>query len=252
MKLFTQLVLSSLLCNVAFCGVYQVAGPVTVTITLTERVWNGTLYPRDETGKEDKSQGTTDRIEYLVEAKDGSSKSYNLFGRKPITYKIGNREIIEIVNDSRETTGLTLLAVPFVDTDTAILLYSIYLYDTRSKEFLNEVLSINMGSAFSGSGSEVRSINADGETVSVAVSGSGSFETPINVSFGEFIKLNGLFTGGVSLKTYLSDPKDKTSVEAVGIPGASKISSLVGGVEGESFTGTISFGASKAVTVTSE
>jgi hypothetical protein len=252
MRFFTPLVFCALLCDAAFCDVSQVAGPVTVTVALTEKVSIGTLYPRDEMGKEDKSQGTTDRIEYSIEAKDGSSKSYDLFGRKALTYKIGNREIIQEVTGTEVTTGLTLLAVPLLDIDTANLSYSIYLYDTRSKEFLSEVLSINVGSAISGSGSEVRSINANGETVSVAVSGSGTFETPVTVRFEGMSELNGLFSGGASLKTYLTDPKDKTSVEAVGIPGASKISSLVGGGEGDYFTGTISFGASKAVTVTSE
>jgi hypothetical protein len=252
MKSVTPLVLSALLCHAALCDVSQVAGPVTVTVALTEKVSIGALYPRDEMGREDKSQETTDRIEYSVEAKDGSSKKYDLFGRKALTYKIGNREIIQAVADTEVTTGLTLLAVPFVDIDTAALYYSIYLYDTRSKEFLKEVLFINMGSAIAGSGSEVKSINANGDTVSVVVSGSGTFETPISVSFEESPTLTGLFTGSVSLKTYLSDPKDKTSVEAIGIPAASKISNLVGGGEGEYFTGTISFGASKAVTVTSE
>jgi hypothetical protein len=252
MKLLTQLVLSALLSNAVFCDVYQVAAPVTVTVALTEKVSGGALYPRNEAGKEDKSQGPIDRIEYSVEAKDGSSKSYEQFGRKAVSYKIGNREVIQAMSNSEEITGLTLLAVPFVDVDTASLSYSIYLYDTRSKEFLNEALSVNVGSAITGSGSAVRSINAQGETVSVSVSGSATFETPISVSFGQYIELTGLFIGGASLKTYLSDPKNKISVEAVGIPGASKISSITGGGNGEHFTGTISFGASKALTVTAE
>jgi hypothetical protein len=208
----------------------------------------GALYPRDEAGKEDKRQELVERTEYSVEAKDGSTKKYEQFGRKAVSYKMGNREVIQELGGLEDATNLTLLAQPVVDLNTEGFSYQIFVYNTKSKQFVQDLLTINIGPAIAGTGSEVESINAQGEKVSVTKSGSATFDSVVNVVNG----LIGVFTGSVAIKTYLSNPQDKTSVEAVGIPGASKISSIMGGDEGGYMTGTISFGASKAVTVTSE
>jgi hypothetical protein len=247
MKSLTLLVLSALLCNAAFCDVYE-AAPVTVTFALTQKWSMGALYPRDDAGREDKTQDLVENVEYSVEAKDGSTKNYSLFGRKAVTYKIGNREIIQSVGDFENPTNLTLLAQPVVDLETVSGSYTIFIYDTKNKEFVQELFSINLGPAIAGTGSGVETTNAQGETVSVVRSGSGTFESVVSIDeLG-----TGLFTGSGALRTYLSDPSDKTSVEAVGVPGASRISSIIGGGEGGYVTGTISFGASKLVRVTVE
>ena len=249
MKLFSRLLLFVFLSNAAFCGTYQVASPVPVTVALTEKFSMGALYQRDETGKEDKTQPLTDRVEYSVEAKDGTSKSHDQFGRKALTFKVGNREVIQFMTGSEETKGLTIMALPYIDIDRASLTYFVYVYDTISKKVSKELFSIDVGTAMTGAGSEVKNINAQGETVSVTASGSAAFESVVTISY-DGLGLTGLFTGGAALKTYLPDPKDKTSLDAVGIPGASKISGIVGGVEGDYFIGTISFGASKAIVIT--
>jgi hypothetical protein len=222
---------------------------VTVTVALTEKFSVGALYPRDKAGKEDKTQPITDRVEYSIAAKDGTSKSYDQFGRKALTRKVGNREVIQFMTGAEETKGLTLMALPYVDIDNANLRYSVYVYNTFANEVFKELFFIEIGTAMTGSGSEVKSINAQGEAVSVTVSGSAIFESVVTINYDD-LKLTGLFTGGAALKTYLPNPKDKTSLSVVGIPGNSKITGVVGGGEGDYFTGTISFGASKVNLVT--
>lgn len=88
-------------------------------------------------------------------------------------------------------------------------------------------------------------------------SGSYTFEGPVSGGLiyttdqSGYISFTGVFTGSAKDTTYL-DPTDKTTVTVVAIPGASKITFNAGSDTAYldtpvSVSGTISFGASKAV-----
>ena len=224
--------------------------PVAFTFAVTKKQWTGSVYQRDEFGKEIKTLPLTDQETYTVSSKDGSTKTYTQFGRKSITTKLGNREVLSALNEDGSLDGTiagwTLMAQPAVDTEEGSISYQIYAYKASTQGRF-DLFTVSATTEMTGTGSFVESKNASGETVSLTASGSATYEQAVSIGDDKTL---GLFTCSVTLKTYLQDPNDKMSLNSLMVPSAAKIANIVGNDEdGGSYSGTISFAASKAVTL---
>ena len=226
--------------------------PVTVTFAMTKKESQGTVYPRNQAGKEDRTQPITDWVEYAVV--DSKSRTrYEVSGRKSVSFKIGNAEILRQIQDEwgglpdGTVSGWKIMARPAVDLEEGSIRYDMFVQKNGQPE-------VSLGTVFvptemTNSGSMVVTENLSGDVTSVVISGSATYETGVIFRLmSDTTNFMGLFTGSMKLQTYLSDPSDKTSVTAIGVPAASKITAVIAAdEEGNPITGTVTFGASKAV-----
>ncbi len=256
-SLFSTLI-ATLVANVAF-GQFAELAPVTVTVALTKKTPTGVLYPRDENGKEMKADGTTsDPVQYSIEAADGSAKKFEMFGWKPVAKKVTNKEYIaSLLEEGASLANLALMARVGLGEGEAsderylALQYSIYVYNTRTRETVHEGPTFSIGKPIATTFSSEEWLNADGDRVKKAIKGASTYESKVSIE-ANGVDLTGLFSGASVDKTYLEDPDDKYSLGSIEVPAAAKVVNIIAeGEDGSTYTGTISFGASKIVLSTS-
>lgn len=245
---------SALTMLVSECSAVEMTlGPVAVTFAITKKQSEGTVYPRDESGREDKTQPRTHQVNYTVTAANGSRKEYGQFGKKSTVVKLGNKELLTYLSDEGHLdgsiAGWSFMAQPEFNPESGGMVYQVYAYKASTKERY-DWFTISASSEMTGAASSVVSVDAAENIISKTISGSVTYEQAVAINADENQNVLGLFTCSATVKTYLADPTDKTSVEFLVVPAAAKVANVVGNDEDDNpYSGTISFAASKMVIV---
>ena len=214
------------------------------------------------TGQPDKTLPKTSSIEKTSKPDKNGIVTYSEeTDVRPVTMKIGNKQLIEAVlakdlNRNSSPAGWSIKATPVfsrIDGESSVT-YSVNA--VKLGEPAIPLLSFSIDEAVQIRHSVSWKVNANGEVVYFEKpKGEITVETPVHCAI-ERIGFNfyGMIMGKAKLEAYLPDPARKFEYREVFVPAAARISSVIGSVvgttEGEDedpqpFSGTVSFSAAK-------
>ena len=198
-----------------------------------------------EPGYEDEDGNPTEELNTSQEGSNGPTKEVNAIKINAKAYKVGNKEILQLaLGEDVSTSGWSIV-------------YKDGVMSATKKNEDDITIDVDM-SAFAEleafAESEVTTTtykyNSDGDpTATQTYAGSGTIEGPVTITYGDS-EMVGYVSGAYKATTWYSDPSDKSTVDAINIPGAVKITGLSGSQEGdygdEVFTGSVNLAAAKA------
>jgi hypothetical protein len=253
MKLAKHIILTSAVFAGAVAGIHAQDTMVSITtpaatFALTTKSFVGGTFEVDENGKLTK----TPAFESMVETYDKNGnlvKSVSTSAAKAVTGKLGNAEILNSVIDSLGGSIKGWSIVASSDNGNPVFMATKKGQDNVD---LSDVLSADLpeSGAYSDIATYTASYDTDGNVTkeSTTLASSGTVEGAINFQVAG-ADLSGYFVQPYKGLTYNPDSTDKSTFELVNIPGAGKVTGVIG--QGEDENGTILYQGSVSVAAAS-
>jgi hypothetical protein len=232
MKKFIPLLLAVTIIGNSQAQVSYIASDVQVTVALTAKVPLPAVPDiNPETGKPDSKLPLVENASWTVSDKNSNPVSENsVSGKKFVSYKIDNLTILNLLVSEgiiSSPKGYSITAT----FDSTTYSFTCHVVSKTDAQDINLNLNVDAPTV-AYTISDVRNLLPNGDIRSMSHKGSSTVESSGAVEFGDLFTGVGLVTGVTTDFTWLNDNTDPTSLDFVTIPGAFKISGIVGSYNG--------------------